>query len=99
MIAVERGGPCLSGRGKRRADLTLWACCSVVIVLLWLVASPPQPTAAPVRPSPGPVRPFSYSVQFATNQHGHPESSCERPICRELRNAIAAARSSIDFAV
>lgn len=42
---------------------------------------------------------FAYDVHFTQNQHGVPESTCARPICRELLAAIDGARSSIDFAI
>jgi phosphatidylserine/phosphatidylglycerophosphate/cardiolipin synthase-like enzyme len=41
----------------------------------------------------------SFSVKFTTNQHGGPESTCHRPLCRQLLGEIEAARKSIDFAV
>ena len=43
--------------------------------------------------------PFTYSVAFTTNQHGAPESTCNRPVCQQLLGAINAAQSSIDFAI
>ena len=43
--------------------------------------------------------PFNYSVAFTTNQHGAPESTCNRPVCQQLLDAINAAQSSIDFAI
>jgi len=43
--------------------------------------------------------PFTYSVGFTTNQHGAPESTCNRPVCQQLLGAINAAQSSIDFAI
>ena len=42
---------------------------------------------------------FSYSVGFTTNQHGVPESTCNRPLCQQLLAAIDAAQTSIDFAI
>jgi phosphatidylserine/phosphatidylglycerophosphate/cardiolipin synthase-like enzyme len=42
---------------------------------------------------------FAYSVQFTTNQHGGPEATCRRPVCRELLVALDAAQTSIDFAI
>jgi phosphatidylserine/phosphatidylglycerophosphate/cardiolipin synthase-like enzyme len=41
----------------------------------------------------------AFRVAFTTNQHGQPEATCARPVCQRLMAAIAAARSSIDFAV
>src|SRR6185503_678910 len=43
--------------------------------------------------------PFIYSVKFTTNQHGRPESTCNRPMCQELLLAIDGAQTSIDFAI
>ena len=43
--------------------------------------------------------PFAYSAAFTTNQHGMPEASCDRPLCQQLKAAIDAAESSIDFAI
>lgn len=37
--------------------------------------------------------------RFTTNQHGQPESSCQRPACQQLLAAIAGAQRSIDFAI
>src|SRR5262245_40418640 len=45
---------------------------------------------------PGPLR---YSVDFTTNQHGRPESTCTRSICQKLLAAISNTHRSIDFAV
>ncbi len=42
---------------------------------------------------------FSYSVRFTTNQHGGPESTCNRPICQDLVALINGATTSIDFAL
>jgi phosphatidylserine/phosphatidylglycerophosphate/cardiolipin synthase-like enzyme len=42
---------------------------------------------------------FTYSVRFTTNQHGLPESTCNRPVCQELLGAVDTAESSIDFAI
>lgn len=43
--------------------------------------------------------PFTASVLFTQNQHGAPESSCNRPVCQGLLQAIDAAETSIDFAI
>lgn len=40
-----------------------------------------------------------FRVAFTHNQHGAPEATCQRPICRSLLAAITHARHSIDFAV
>jgi phosphatidylserine/phosphatidylglycerophosphate/cardiolipin synthase-like enzyme len=45
------------------------------------------------------AEPFAYSVRFTSNQHGFPESTCNRPICAELVDAINGAARSIDFAI
>lgn len=42
---------------------------------------------------------FEYALAFTQNQRGQPESTCQRPACRALVGAIAAAHSSIDFAI
>jgi phosphatidylserine/phosphatidylglycerophosphate/cardiolipin synthase-like enzyme len=42
---------------------------------------------------------FPFSVDFTTNQHGGPETSCKRPVCRRLLGLIDASLHSIDFAV
>ena len=42
---------------------------------------------------------FSCALAFTQNQHGQPETSCNRPICQQLVAAIDAATRSIDFAV
>jgi phosphatidylserine/phosphatidylglycerophosphate/cardiolipin synthase-like enzyme len=41
----------------------------------------------------------AFRVAFTTNQHGQPEATCLRPVCRQLMAAIAGAVTSIDFAV
>ncbi|HET9953050.1 MAG TPA: phospholipase D-like domain-containing protein, partial [Polyangiaceae bacterium] len=43
--------------------------------------------------------PFAYRVYFTTNQHGVPESSCNRAACQALLSAIQSAHSSISFAI
>jgi hypothetical protein len=45
------------------------------------------------------TQPFSYSIRYTTNQHGHPETTCLRAVCQELRTAIERAQSSIEFAI
>ncbi len=63
-----------------------------------------EPLAAPsersqrTSPADSP-EPFTYSLRFATNQHGAPEASCNRPMCQELVAAIDAASVSIEFAI
>ena len=42
---------------------------------------------------------FTASVLFTQNQHGAPESTCNRPVCQGLLQAIDAAETSIDFAI
>ena len=46
-----------------------------------------------------PAGPLRYSVDFTTNQHGRPESTCGRPVCQRLLSKIARAVRTIDFAV
>jgi phosphatidylserine/phosphatidylglycerophosphate/cardiolipin synthase-like enzyme len=48
---------------------------------------------------PETLEPFQYSVRFTTNQHGTPESTCNRPVCQELLSAINEAQSTINFAI
>lgn len=43
--------------------------------------------------------PFAYHLGFTENQHGGPETSCQRPLCQELLGAIDEASSTIDFAL
>jgi phosphatidylserine/phosphatidylglycerophosphate/cardiolipin synthase-like enzyme len=40
----------------------------------------------------------SYTVLFTANQHGNPEPTCVRLMCRALMSEIAHAQSSIEFA-
>jgi len=42
---------------------------------------------------------FRYDLLFTNNQHGRPEASCERPMCRALLAALDRADASIDFAI
>lgn len=43
--------------------------------------------------------PFAFTVQFTQNQHGRPESTCNRPVCQTLLTALDTAHCSIDFAL
>jgi phosphatidylserine/phosphatidylglycerophosphate/cardiolipin synthase-like enzyme len=88
-----RTGPfaCANGESQSRAD------CSIAVF---------GPCGAPnLGASSGTCAPgdfpesFAYSVKFTTNQHGSPESTCNRPVCQELRSAIGGAERSIDFAI
>lgn len=64
------------------------------------VSSVPKPGVSSGTPeSEDDTDAFHYSVKFTTNQHGLPESTCERPVCRELLQAIDHAQRSIDFAI
>jgi phosphatidylserine/phosphatidylglycerophosphate/cardiolipin synthase-like enzyme len=92
-LAGTRVGPfaCESGESQSRAD------CSVAAF---------GPCAAPnLGASAGTCAPgdfpeaFAYSIKFTTNQHGSPESTCNRPVCQELLSAIGGAEKSIDFAI
>jgi PLD-like domain len=92
-LAGTRVGPfsCAGGESRSRAD------CSV---------APFGPCGSPnLGASSGTCaagdfpEPFAYSVKFTTNQHGGPEPTCQRPVCRELLAAIESAQSSIDFAI
>ena len=38
-------------------------------------------------------------VLFTQNQHGGPEPTCNRPLCKRLTGLIRSARESIDFAI
>jgi phosphatidylserine/phosphatidylglycerophosphate/cardiolipin synthase-like enzyme len=42
---------------------------------------------------------FVYALAFAHNQHGKPESTCDRALCQQLLAAINHATRSVDFAV
>jgi phosphatidylserine/phosphatidylglycerophosphate/cardiolipin synthase-like enzyme len=92
-LAGTRVGPfaCPSGESQSRAD------CSVAA---FSPCGAPNLGASAGSCSNGDFpEPFAYSVKFTTNQHGHPEPSCTRPVCRDLVAAIDGAQSSIDFAI
>src|SRR6185503_741130 len=68
-------------------------------LLAWGVGCGPSWREQPQKPRDVPAGPFRYTVDFTTNQHGHPESTCTRPVCLKLLSAIASAHRTIDFAV
>ncbi|MGC4091306.1 MAG: phospholipase D-like domain-containing protein [Polyangiaceae bacterium] len=92
-LAGTRVGPfaCASGTSMARADcsIALFAACSAPSL-----GSSSGSCAAGDFPEP-----FSSSVRFTQNQHGLPESTCNRPVCQDLLAAIDAANASIDFAI
>jgi phosphatidylserine/phosphatidylglycerophosphate/cardiolipin synthase-like enzyme len=88
-----RVGPfeCLAGTSRARADCSIsgFAECS----------APSLGTSSGTCTAGDFPEAFTYSVRFTTNQHGLPESTCTRPLCRELLSAIDNATTSIDFAI
>jgi len=92
-LAGTRVGPfdCASGTSRARADCSMaaFAACG----------TPGLGDSAGSCAGGDFLEPFTYSVQFTTNQHGGPESTCTRPVCQQLLGAINAAQSSIDFAI
>jgi len=56
-----------------------------------------DPPLRHVEPDPQPTA--AIEVLFTGNQHGRPEASCERPLCRRLVAAIDGAQRSVDFAI
>jgi phosphatidylserine/phosphatidylglycerophosphate/cardiolipin synthase-like enzyme len=92
-LPSTRVGPfnCGSGTSESRAD------CSIAS---FGACGTPNLGASAGTCAPGDFpESFTYSVKFTTNQHGVPESTCNRPVCQELLAAINGAQTSIDFAV
>lgn len=87
---------CSSGQSKKRKDCSteVFGSCGAHNLGVSSGACASQPP-----PPPPAAEAFSYSVKFTTNQHGGPESSCNRPMCQELVGFIDAATTSIDFAI
>ncbi len=92
-LAGARVGPfpCANGQSRARTDCAgaPFAACATP----GLGSSSGECRATTGRES------FRYSVQFTTNQHGVPEPTCTRPVCRELLAAIEGATQSVDFAL
>jgi hypothetical protein len=92
-LTQTRTGPfnCSSGLSRSRPDCSVQsfgACAS------------PNLGASSGTCTPGDFpEPFASSARFTKNQHGFPESTCNRPMCQELLAAIDGAQTSIDFAV
>jgi len=92
-LAHTRVGPfaCVSGQSQARSDCSQSA---------FNVCALPNLGASAGDCDTGDFREvFSYSAKFTTNQHGLPETTCNRPLCQELRAAIDQAQDSIEFAV
>jgi phosphatidylserine/phosphatidylglycerophosphate/cardiolipin synthase-like enzyme len=92
-LAATRVGPfsCANGESQSRPD------CSAAP---FNPCAPPNLGASSGTCAPGDFpEPFAFSVKFTTNQHGGPESTCNRPLCRELLLALGRAQTSIDFAI
>jgi phosphatidylserine/phosphatidylglycerophosphate/cardiolipin synthase-like enzyme len=83
--------PCVNGESQSRADCSVAVFAHCGAPTLGLGSGSCLPGDFP--------EPFVYSVRFATNQHGGPESTCDRPVCQELMLAIDAAQTSVDFAI
>lgn len=92
-IPGSRVGPfaCAGGESQARAD------CSIA---QFAACAAPNLGASAGSCAPGDFpEPFQASVRFTLNQHGLPESTCNRPMCQELVAAIDGAQTSIDFAI
>src|SRR5262245_17559732 len=83
--------PCASGQSASRIDCSIGAFAACATPNL---GSTSGACAAGDFPEA-----FTYSVKFTTNQHGLPESTCNRPVCQELLAAIDNAATSVDFAI
>lgn len=70
---------------QRRAQMWVWLVAALGGCVLRAEAAPPAQSAV--------------EVLFTHNQHGHPETTCERPLCQRLVAAIRGAQHSVDFAV
>ena len=92
-LAGTRVGPfaCGNGESQSRAD------CSIAV--FGACAAPNLGASSGTCTAGDFPETFAYSVQFTTNQHGRPEATCHRAVCRELLAAIDAAEKSIDFAI
>ena len=79
-------------RSRRLYKLLALLCLSACAVRPEAVSSAHD--AASVDAADAPIE-----VLFARNQHGGPESSCDRPMCQRLTELIRGARESVDFAI
>ena len=92
-LAATRVGPfgCANGSSRARLDCSLAA---------FGECAPPELGTSSGACAPGDFpEDFAYEVLFTTNQHGGPENTCTRPVCRNLVGLIDAATTSIDFSV
>jgi phosphatidylserine/phosphatidylglycerophosphate/cardiolipin synthase-like enzyme len=92
-IAGTRVGPfnCGSGSSQARLDCSLASFAACAAPGLGTSSGACNPNDFP--------EDFAYSVHFTQNQHGGPESTCNRPICQDLVSLIDSATTSIDFAL
>ncbi len=92
-LAATRVGPfaCAGGNSQARLDCSAAAFASCATPNLGVSSGACDPAQLPET--------FAFDVRFTTNQHGHPESTCTRPLCTGLVELIDAATTSIDFAL
>jgi len=92
-LAGTRVGPfaCASGNSAARLDCAGAAFASCAAPNLGVSAGACDPADLPET--------FAFDLYFTTNQHGHPESTCTRPLCTGLVELIDAVTTSIDFAL
>lgn len=92
-LAGTRVGPfaCASGSSEARLDCAAATFGSCGTPALGTSSGACDPATLPET--------FAFDVRFTTNQHGHPESTCTRPLCTGLVGLIDAATTSIDFAL
>ena len=95
--AVERAGTrvgpfaCAAGTSQSRIDCSIGAFGACAAHTLG--ASVGSCTAGDF------PEPFTFNLQFTQNQHGRPESSCNRPVCQTLLSALNSAQYSVEFAL
>jgi phosphatidylserine/phosphatidylglycerophosphate/cardiolipin synthase-like enzyme len=92
-IAGTRVGPfdCASGSSRARLDCSLASFAACAAQSLGSSSGVCDPHDFPEE--------FAYTLRFTTNQHGAPESTCNRQVCLELLGLIQAATKSVDFAI
>lgn len=92
-IAGTRVGPfnCANGSSQARLDCSLASFEACAAPSLGVGSGGCDPHDFPEE--------FAYDVQFTTNQHGGPESTCSRPVCQGLLSLLEGATTSIDFAL
>jgi phosphatidylserine/phosphatidylglycerophosphate/cardiolipin synthase-like enzyme len=83
--------PCASGNSRARLDCSLAGFGACGAPGLGTSAGACDPEDFP--------EDFAYEVLFTTNQHGAPESTCNRPVCQDLVALIDAATTSVDFSI